>query len=506
MNFVTTLPSSPKLSLLGQFGKAAAGSPLAARLARGAFWSIAGSLISRGLGFASSILVARLLGKESFGELGIIQNTISMFGMLAGFGMGLTANKHVAEFKESDPARAGSILGVANATAWISSSIMAAVLLLAGSWLAKTTLRAPQLGSVIQLGSVLLLLSGVNGAQTGALSGFEAFRAIARINLISGALSFPATLCGAYFWGLTGAVVSLILIQAINCLLCSVELRREMSRYRIKYSYAGWRDERRLFWNFSLPAVLTGVLNSVVAWGAGALVVNQIHGYSDYGIYNAALRVKLLPETLVLMLVAPMLPILTDTYARKDLLAFKKALLVNFSLAVAIITPLSLAQAAAPWLTLRPFGIEYQGQSRAVQWLMLHGIIYSLVFPMSNVLISMGRMWFGWFVNFLFALLYAALALLWVPRYGVAGYALAQALAFGLANAPCILFLYRELPAVMHFLRWALLATVAGCLFIASLVISQWLSHGAALALGAIGAGAFLASLCLSHLRSVTPR
>jgi len=47
------------------------------------------------------------------GELGIIQNTIGMFGTLAGFGMGLTANKHVAEFKRTDPAPAERILGLA---------------------------------------------------------------------------------------------------------------------------------------------------------------------------------------------------------------------------------------------------------------------------------------------------------------------------------------------------------------------------------------------------------
>src|SRR5271157_1570211 len=78
-------------------------SPVGYRLARGAFWSIIGSLISRGLGMVAGILVARLLGKHDYGQLGMVQSTTGMFGIFAGFGMGLTANKHVAEFRRQDP-------------------------------------------------------------------------------------------------------------------------------------------------------------------------------------------------------------------------------------------------------------------------------------------------------------------------------------------------------------------------------------------------------------------
>ena len=114
-----------------------------------------------------------MLGKELFRELGIIQNTIGMFGTLAGFGMGLTANKHVAEFKRTDPARAGRIIALASATGWITSGLMALVLLFFCPWLAANTLAAPQLSGLLQVGALLLFLSGINGAQAGALSGLR---------------------------------------------------------------------------------------------------------------------------------------------------------------------------------------------------------------------------------------------------------------------------------------------------------------------------------------------
>ncbi len=468
-------------------------SPIGSRLARGAFWSLAGSLISRGLGLLSAVVVGRMLGKDEFGELGIIQNTIGMFGTIAGFGMGVTANKHIAEFKRGDPARAGRILGLASGFAWVSSGIMAVALVFIAPWLATHTLAAPHLAGLLQASALLLFLGGINGAQTGALSGFEAFRAIARINLLSGVVSFPLMLIGAWRWGVLGAVWALIFSQALNCLLCYAAVRAEAARFQISPGFNGALAEGKIFWSFSFPAVLSGVLNSIVGWGAGALVVNQAGGFGELGIYNAALRVKLLPETFLGMLIAPMLPILSEAFGRGERATFQRTLLFNFLLATLIIVPVSLAQAAAPALTVMPFGAEYQGHPGVVVWLMLHAVMYALLFPMGNALVSMGRMWFSWWVNLAFAVLFGAGAWFLVPRYGAAGYVAAMALAYAVANVPCVVFLYRQLPEVMKFLRWGLVAACAGLLFLLCLAAFRHLALPWSAAAGLLAALAFVA-------------
>lgn len=478
-------------------------SPLGYRLARGAFWSLAGSLISRGLGLAAAILVGRMLGAREYGQLGIIQNTIGMFGTLAGFGMGLTANKHVAEFKRTDPARAGRIIGLASATAWVSSSLMALALVASGPWLAANTLAAPELGRLLQAGSLLLLLSGVNGAQTGALSGFESFKAIARINLISGLATFPLMVLGAWRWGLAGAVWALIASQALNCILSYFAVRAEARPYGIVCRRRGSWRELDLFWRFSLPAVLTGLLNSAVAWGASALVVNQAGGYGDMGIYNAALRVKVLPETFLGMLIAPMLPVLSEAFARGDRATYRRALRFNFLLASLIIIPVSLLQAAAPRLTVLAFGAGYQGRLETVQWLMTHAVAFGLLFPAASILISMGEMWFSWQVNTLFAVLFGVSAWQLVPRYGAAGYAASLVLAYLIANARTVWFLYARLGDVMRFLRWGTLALAAGAL----LAICFWAGRQLSLPWGAFvgttAAAAFLILKYRLHLKAI---
>ncbi|HJY92510.1 MAG TPA: hypothetical protein VJ255_19650, partial [Candidatus Acidoferrum sp.] len=54
---------------------------LRGRFVVGAFWSVAGAIISRGFLLMASVACAWFLGKEGFGALGMIQSTAGMFGI-----------------------------------------------------------------------------------------------------------------------------------------------------------------------------------------------------------------------------------------------------------------------------------------------------------------------------------------------------------------------------------------------------------------------------------------
>jgi hypothetical protein len=71
-------------------------SEIGSRLASGVFWSVGGTLISRGLRLCAAILVARMLGRTGYGELGMIQSIVGMFGVVAGFGLGVAVGAVVA--------------------------------------------------------------------------------------------------------------------------------------------------------------------------------------------------------------------------------------------------------------------------------------------------------------------------------------------------------------------------------------------------------------------------
>ena len=265
-----------------------AASSIGMRLVRGAFWSMAGAVISRGLMLCANILVARMLGKTVFGELGMIQSTIGMFGVFAGFGLGLTATKHVAELRDTEPERAGRIIALSWLVAVVTGGIMSLGLFIYAPWLAENSINAPHLAGILRIGSFLLFINALNGAQTGALSGFEAFKAIAHVNLFIGLISFPVLLTGAYYGGLYGAVWALVINLCFNWLFNHIALRKAAHRYQVPLVFNQCIQELPVLWKFSLPAVLSGIMVGPANWVSRTFLTKQPDGYDEIGVLTVS--------------------------------------------------------------------------------------------------------------------------------------------------------------------------------------------------------------------------
>jgi O-antigen/teichoic acid export membrane protein len=299
---------------------------------------------------------------------------------------------------------------------------------------------------------------------------------------------------GTWLWGVSGAVWGLIVSQSVGCSLNYFAIRREAHRCGIRIAYRGCLAEWPLFWSFGLPAFMTGLLPSVVAWGASALLANQAAGFGALGVYYAAMRVITIPEQIMGMFFAAILPVLSEAFGRQDRKTFERALSVAFVLATIIIIPISLIQIAAPALTMMLFGRGYYGHPEVVQWLMLHAVLSALVWPTGYMLLSMGRAWFDWLLNMLLAVSQGALAIWLVPRYGVAGLAASLALAFvGSKAVPMVTFLYLRRADVMSAIRWPATATLVAVLFSVCLAAERNLALPGAAAIGAVAGAVFLA-------------
>jgi O-antigen/teichoic acid export membrane protein len=258
------------------------------RLVRGAFWSVTGAVLSRAVGLVSSIVVARILGKVGLGELGIVQSTVGMFSTLAGLGLGLAATKSVSEHRVRDHVMMGETIGLLSLVSWASGVCMTIVILFLSPWLAQHTLAAPQLQRELEMGTLLLLFGVINGVQTGVLSGFEAFKTIAGINVITGLANFPIMICCTYFGGLAGAVWGLVAGLALNCFLNFIAVRTETSRAGITITYTHWHKHVSLLWAFGLPGMLSGFISGPVNWATSTILVNQPRGYAEMGLLLSA--------------------------------------------------------------------------------------------------------------------------------------------------------------------------------------------------------------------------
>jgi O-antigen/teichoic acid export membrane protein len=289
----------------------------------------------------------------------------------------------------------------------VSGGVLAFALLLCAPLLAAKTLNTPALEGELRIASLLLFFNALNGAQTGALAGFEGFRAIARINLVRGLLIFPVTAASVLLWRLPGAIWALAVMAAVTCLLSQVSLQRQCTALGIRPYFSGALAEARTLWTFSLPVVLTGALAGPAMWAANTMLVNQPHGYAEMALLSAASQWKsaILFGPLVLAQFA--LPLLSSLHGDKDLSRYGKTLRWHLILTAAVSTAV-----AAPVALAAPYVMGLYGRTFQEGWLVLvlsaaTAVIACLNGVVGTAILSAGSVW----VNCAFNAMWAAVLL-----------------------------------------------------------------------------------------------
>lgn len=416
-------------------------SPLGYRLASGAFWSMAGTLASRGFALVASLWVARLLGKSLFGQLGMIQNTVIMLATFAGMALGATGTRFIAEYRVTDPARAGRIRDLIGSVTWMGSGVVTVLLLVFAPWVARWLLAAPELVTELRISSLYLLFVAANTSQAGVLAGFEAFRSVALINLWTGLATLPAMVAGAACGGVAGALWALAGVAALTWFLNHRAIKRVCERNAVPYGRGLGLEEKSVLWTFGIPACLGGILVVPVMWVANTFLVHQPNGYGEMGLFNAAAQWRNVILFLPGAVAAPLLAVLSH-HRRDQAKTQGKALLATQNVLAAVLLPAALVLiVGAPWL-LRLYGAEFRAGHRTFVCVVAATAISAIGSPAGTALGARDKMWVGFALNLGWAVLFLGLAAFLVPRL------LANGLGWSLLIANC------GLTAGGYFYQW----------------------------------------------------
>jgi len=402
---------------------------LRARLARGSVWSITAGVLSQSFTVAGSIVAARMLGQVQFGEFAIVNGTVGMLGVFAGVGLGRTATKYVAELRAQAPERAGRILGLAQCLTFLSAGLAALVLFLLAPLLAARTLNAPGLAGELRLGCGLLFFNGLNGVQTGALYGFEAFQTVARLNLLRGLLNFAALVLGAWLGGLSGAVGGMVLATMVVCGVNNLALRAECRRAKVRLQYRDLWCERGVIWSFALPTLLASSLTGPAIWAANTMLVNQPGGYAEMGVFNAVEQWRLAIIFLPAMMSTVTLPILANLHGQRDqgrhMRLVWSSLLVTSAVALCVAAPIMLVSDRI----MRLYGTEFGHGDTVLVLMAVAAILFAANGVVGNAILSVGATWRGFVFNLLWAACFLIAARLLVP-HGAKGLAVAYVISY----------------------------------------------------------------------------
>jgi O-antigen/teichoic acid export membrane protein len=257
------------------------------RLAGAVFWNGTAIGVSNLAGLVVGVALAHVLGREGYGEVGVIVASCTLFAQLGGLGLGVTATKYAAQMRSRDPEGVGRVLGGLMVLAVLSSLIVSLLLAVFSPELAHG-LNRPNLVTALRLASIVLLLQGIDSVLMSILAGYEAFAALGRVTLMRPLVYLPTSVAGAYAFGLEGVVAALLLSTLFTVLLHRAAVGAALSASGTSLHYAVDRALITPLAAFSLPAFLSTTTTLAAMWGVTALLVNQPDGYLHMGLFNAA--------------------------------------------------------------------------------------------------------------------------------------------------------------------------------------------------------------------------
>jgi O-antigen/teichoic acid export membrane protein len=396
----------------------------------GITWNTLASAISQGASFASSILTARLLGKLTFGAWGIAQSTIFTVTTTASAGMNASTAKLIAEYRNTDPAKAGRLILLYLRTAWVSGGICAVLLLFMAPWIAERLLRASELTDILRIGTGYVLFWSIWWSQIGVLNGLEAFRRIARINLLQAILTLGLTTLLTWLFGLKGAAVAMSVTAIMTYLLHRRAIRAECQARGIPMQAYVLSGDYGYLYKLTLPSAMSGWTTGAAIWACNAILAGDDGGLNEMAVFHASYLLRNLILFFPGLIAKVASSMLSNFVGASDYREYRRMLRSNLGLtaAAALLVGGLIALFAKP--LLRAFGDGFADGSMTLVYLSLSAILETVALGLYQPLFAKGKWWSAFAVSAGWgAVLFGTFAL-FGQSLGAEGLALAYAAAW----------------------------------------------------------------------------
>lgn len=356
------------------------------------FWAVMGNGLGNFMLLISGIFIARYLGKDLYGEYGIVKSTMFMAALFATFGLGDTSTKFIAENVQKDIGNIKNIVHASLKIAFLFSSILCLGLFVCAEPLASY-IGKTQLGTSFRFLGGIIVIRAINTVGAGILGGLKEYKRLGFNNIISGLLMIVLCIPLTKMYSLSGALCTLLLSQVTLAMLnllsvyLSVRHIKETSKERF---------ERELL-VFSFPFAMNEFIFSGVNWGI-SLLFAKYASLGEFGMYMACSQwnaiILFMPGLLGNVILSYLSTTSVSDRSRHDLLV-KRMLLVNF---ICTLIPLFVIILFSSFIT-QYYGPTFDGMKPILEIMVLGTVFTCMSRVFQSNLMSEGKKWEAFFIR-----------------------------------------------------------------------------------------------------------
>jgi len=390
-------------------------------------WLLLARVLAMVLAIAQSILVARALGVESYGILGMVITFVAVLRRLLSFRMNEFVIKYVAAaVTDGKTDRAAASIKLAMAVEAAASVIAFIALYLLAPLGAVYIFHLPEHGDFIKVYAITVVGNLAFETSFGLLQVFNRFKLQAVLSFAGAALSLAlvaaAFLFGAGLWGVLIAYVASSVATGVAAFIAAVavtgrELGRGWVRAPVRSVGPDWKEMR----DFAILTNLSGTL-SLITKDSDLLWLGFFRNPTEVGYYKLAYSLATMLMLPISQLATAIYPELSRQGAEGNWTYFRKLIVRSSRLAALYVGPVTVTFALlSSWIVGALYGEDFIPAAWALVVLLV-GMSFSNIFFWGRpALLALGKPGYPMKVNVVIAALKVGGVFLILPVYGYMG-------------------------------------------------------------------------------------
>jgi len=451
-------------------------------ISRQSFVYFAGTIFTAAAGYFFKIYLARTLGAEALGLYALGMTIIGFVGLFNSLGLPIAAARFVAAYLvKGEYSQLGGFLRGSVGLLIGINVLLAGVVLLAGPWLASHFYHAPKLSPYLWAFAAIMLLGVLNMFLGQVMAGY---RDVARRTLITHFTGTPANIAIAVLlislgFGLTGYMAAQVVSALVVLCLLAASVWK-MSPAEARTPRCGLHIKREV------------VAFSTVAYGIAAL--QFLLAQTDkivLGYYLDARRVGIYAVAMALVGFVPIAldsvnqifsPIISELHAAENHTVLQRLYATLTKWVMVMTIPLALSMIVFARALMSIFGPSFQSGTAVVMIGAVGQVFNCAVGSVGFLLLMSGNQAQLMKIQAVNAVLIIVLNIILVPRFGIAGAAIATTVTTVTTNIWALTSVRRILKVFPYNagylkLAWPSAFAIAGTLALARLmggVQAQW--------------------------------
>jgi stage V sporulation protein B len=381
------------------------------------------------LAFLISVLLGRYLGAEDLGLYRIIASIYAIVLLIAALGLPSALIKYVAEYK-SDQNRLNEIVSSGIITSLLLAAIaMPALYFLSGPL--AYFFHMPRLSDLFKILSIVFPFILVDQVLLGMFNGLREMKWYAIYYILQGIVTASTTAVLIIYlgFGVTGAVMGMVVAAAVSCIFLSLV----SSRY-FRPVGKNFFENAKMLLSFSAPIVITNGINTV-NYQADTIVTGYYLNAADVGYYGASINLSRLLWTIPQAFQMITYPATSEYWSRNNHAALQKMIDKSMKYSAYLLSVCGLAFAFfASDIVGLIYGTKFGDSVLPLQILLVGTVIWGVVISIGGSVTGAGRPDIGMRLVAISAITNLALNLLLIPVMGIAGAAIATTTSLAVAS------------------------------------------------------------------------